>query len=1049
MAEGLLAALRDDLDRGVVTVVVGAGVSVSVSGGSPAASWLGLLRSGIDWAVEYNQSLPPAWRANVESDLDMGEAGHGAFLTSAADKITDALGGRDGGEFKAWLRATVGKLEAAPHERRLVEAIGGLGAPIVTTNYDSLLEQGTGRSAVTWLDPSAAQLVIRGGSSQVLHMHGHWESPLSLVFGAQSYGQVLGDEAAQSLQRAMGTLKSLLFIGCGAGLDDPNFAALRRHLKDVLGKAETRHYRLCRSSERAALAVDHTGERISPVSYGDEYSDLSSFLLELRPEASSGVEVQLDELRTAVPRRAFDAICEKARAETVLADHLPDVNSRQVDRLLVPPVLLPMSQEQFAVTRELDRDVRPSRCDPQEDVQEQSKLLLVADENTGLTSALEWLVASAHLERPSLSPVLVDFRTLGAGRDPLARQVRKELSQAGAVVGPKDRLPACALAVDNVLVKPEKIFERMVGELREGPYPFVVVGCRTGNEAELHERFAAAGIDLTIRYVGRMTTKDAMRLAGLVVPHRAERLAREAIEIADREHLARTPLTLGLLISVLLQGESLLGTASETALLDAYVNLLLGRGDPHDDARFSLDAHERADILGCLAEGYVAADAGSLSLAELVKALENYFDTVGWDENAVEVFNSLRARRLLAVQGNQVRFSQSSFLHLFAAKRAVDSPEFRERLYARPLYYAPIIRHYAALTRNDPEVLKRVEELLGTAADVQTEGRSFKLVEQVNAPTSVEELVAQLAIPEGPDRDDARVDTAAPSESDHDVADHFDVWFLEERDPDPFPVEEIENAPPLVRVVTTLGLVSNVLRDSELVKDLVLKERVLFKLLAVWGKFVELLEDTEDFQQFMRALAQALAESLIDDPAERPEFVTDFVESSAVLSGMGGMSATLASRKLARPLHQLFEGQPLLDSVGASVMGALLGFELQQPGWAEHFRAVEKRHGDVYAVSSVMRRFGLAAYYSPKVRPQEIEALHEFLVDLYARRLGPMSDLSRKARRAEISQKLRKNRATLATRTQAPKKELESGRAEISARSQADSRVVGDGSARP
>jgi hypothetical protein len=48
----------------------------------------------------------------------------------------------------------------------------------------------------------------------------------SVVLGVRSYDQVLGGEHAQAMLQAMTAMRTILFVGCGDGLEDPNLGAL-------------------------------------------------------------------------------------------------------------------------------------------------------------------------------------------------------------------------------------------------------------------------------------------------------------------------------------------------------------------------------------------------------------------------------------------------------------------------------------------------------------------------------------------------------------------------------------------------------------------------------------------------------------------------------------------------------------------------------------------------------------------------------------------------------------------------------------------------------
>lgn len=1020
MSASLSDDLRQDIAAGRVLVVAGAGVGIAATHRAASASWVGLIEAGMSRALEVNASLPNGWEASVRNDLQLGQEGLATCLWSAADKVTDALGGRDGGEFKLWLRNEVGGLQVK--DARLIEALHGWRVPIATTNYDSLLEEVTGRRPVTWLDVSAVQTAVTGRSDAIAHLHGHWETPASVVFGGLSYGTVTASEPAQALQKAVIGTKSLVFVGCGEGLNDPNWLALRTWTKQVMGQTELRHYRLCRADELETVSAEHQDERILPLVYGDGHDDLAPFIESLRP-ADSPAQVLAAPIRASASERAFDALCERARGRIVLGDKMLDVETRGLERLLVPPVLLPMTQEQFYNSQDLDREARPKRCDPVEDVKKERVVLVVAQEGSGLTSALEWLVALAYQKNTIIAPVLVDFTSIvSGGHDPLKRRITKELMAAGAIHLPRDSHPPIALALDNIGVKPERLFARVLEELAADLPNFLVLGCRQGTEAEITQRLESAGIDFALRYVGRMTTQDVVRLAGLVEPARAVMLAHRAVEVADREHLARTPMTLALLISVLLHGESLLGTASETALLDAYVSLLLGRGDPHDDARFSLDAVERADILGTLAEHFATANTGALPQADVIAIFSDYFEALGWEESAIAVLNSFSDRRLLTVRNNHVSFTQSSFLHLFAAKRAVRSREFLQSLLERPLYFSSIIKHYAALTRDDPTVLREVESLLDQALTTETVGTHFS---ELASPPEIESV----------DDDVVARRQAAPMPSVTDDAEDIEEWIqsLDIGDPSPFPVHAIEDAPFSIQVMEALALVSNVLRDSELVDDLELKQRVLHKALIVWGKLADILEADETYQEFLARLGERIAESLPLSKGKREEFVEDFCDLGPIMTSAGGIAATLASRKLARLLDRLFEESDFVEGAEAAIMGAMLGVQLRVPQWPRYFTTVRELHGPKKVVNVVLRRFAISAYYSPATRDDEAAGIETFLIDQYLAQKPALAGRALKERRDSLAQSLRANRALAAARRKeeiAHRKALDSAESE-------------------
>ena len=278
-ARGLLVDdLRGELARGRVIVLAGAGVSVGASGGAAVASWTGLLKDGVARCEELAlRPLPAGWGDRVRAQIQSGDVEE---LLLAAEAVTGRLGGRDHGEYRRWLRETVGALNVT--QPGVLEALRDLGGILATTNYDGLLEQVTGLPAVTWRDLARAHAVLRGDEQAILHLHGFWQEPGSVVLGVRSYEQLLGAEHAQAIQQVMAAMGTLLFVGFGAGLADPNFAALRAWMGRMFRGGEYRHFRLAKDDEVAALRAEHgQDERVFVLGYGPSHAHLAPFLRRL------------------------------------------------------------------------------------------------------------------------------------------------------------------------------------------------------------------------------------------------------------------------------------------------------------------------------------------------------------------------------------------------------------------------------------------------------------------------------------------------------------------------------------------------------------------------------------------------------------------------------------------------------------------------------------------------------------------------------------------------------------------------------------------------
>jgi hypothetical protein len=286
----LRGALVEALAQRRAILVVGSGVSVQAAGNVQAASWRGLIESGIELchSLTGGTAASEEWRAAM---LQLLRTSPSEGWLSIAEEVTRRLGGRSGGEWFAWLeRSFAGLPIAYPEILRAIRQVRDEWQPIImTTNYDDLLERQFKARAVTWLDVNAAIDIIARTNNDILHLHGHWREPKSVVLGVRSYDELLGNELAQTVQRAAGILNSFVFIGCGDGLNDPNLGLLQSWIGDKLKEARHRHY--------VVLRADHARDfrssgRLVPVPYGNEYSDLAPFLRSLTAQKEDFIEVE-------------------------------------------------------------------------------------------------------------------------------------------------------------------------------------------------------------------------------------------------------------------------------------------------------------------------------------------------------------------------------------------------------------------------------------------------------------------------------------------------------------------------------------------------------------------------------------------------------------------------------------------------------------------------------------------------------------------------------------------------------------------------------------
>ena len=287
-APSQIKQLQGELACGQVVVVVGSGVSMAACGqqlveGHPVASWRGLLEHGVE-----RLSGIGAEDGDGDGELLRGLIGSGKpdLMINAAELITDRLKARSEGTFRGWLADTLGELRI--QEATLLQDLAALPGLLATLNYDHLLEQATGHPAITWQEPNAVQEVLRGHRQAILHLHGEYQKPESVVLGLASYHKVKNDPHARAVLQWFTLGKTLLFVGCGDTVLDPNFQQLIAWGSEALPDVVPRHKLLCRASELAGCQQKLAAAPwLQPIAYGNDYAELGPFLRSLLPEGAA------------------------------------------------------------------------------------------------------------------------------------------------------------------------------------------------------------------------------------------------------------------------------------------------------------------------------------------------------------------------------------------------------------------------------------------------------------------------------------------------------------------------------------------------------------------------------------------------------------------------------------------------------------------------------------------------------------------------------------------------------------------------------------------
>ncbi len=266
-------------DREVV-VVVGAGVALAASGNAPQAGMWGFLQSGVLWSEQNLAGLDQGWGERMRASLDSGDRVDQLTVMSQLDY---RLRGEDR---QRWFEDSFGALSVV--DRTLIETLQDLDAPLVTTNFDGLIEDVTGWPAVTWRDTVQIERILRGEEKGVVHLHGYWRQPDSVLLEMRSYDMALGAGQVRALRRAFRGRSdfAFLFLGYAPALD-ANGETVPDYLQRTFGDPRRPSFWPLASREVDwPRSWGWQGEIATPI-YGEDFEDLTPFLRALVPSEAA------------------------------------------------------------------------------------------------------------------------------------------------------------------------------------------------------------------------------------------------------------------------------------------------------------------------------------------------------------------------------------------------------------------------------------------------------------------------------------------------------------------------------------------------------------------------------------------------------------------------------------------------------------------------------------------------------------------------------------------------------------------------------------------
>ena len=221
-------------------------------------------------------------------------------LLDAADTMSSQM--KQHGQFATWLESVFGSLSQETRHPDLLEMLKALherGATLLTTNYDDVLERHCGLQRIGRSSQDDVSRFQRGDLNGVFHIHGSYHDAHEIILDTTSYYEVKHSDRVQDVLKTFLQYKTILFIGCGSGLEDPNFDALLRWASEQYKNIPNRHCLLIRNNDSVK------NYPLVRVKYGPRYDDLVVYLKRLLDDQTdmqnSAAIVGIDSTRGTIP----------------------------------------------------------------------------------------------------------------------------------------------------------------------------------------------------------------------------------------------------------------------------------------------------------------------------------------------------------------------------------------------------------------------------------------------------------------------------------------------------------------------------------------------------------------------------------------------------------------------------------------------------------------------------------------------------------------------------------------------------------------------------
>jgi hypothetical protein len=698
--------------------------------------------------------------------------------------------------------------------------------------------------------------------------------------------------------------------------------------------------------------------------------------------------------------RVVGALRERA-AETSIIPRSVDGEGVALRDLLVPPRLFTVPHREAILSANPDRTTDIPRIDPDVLLSEHRVIIISGEAESGLTSSLFWFLERDFLTRGLRYPVFMPFDHR-FDRNHASRAVEAAHVAADDASNAADGTPAM-FAIDDVSSGHSKAAARLVQYILEKDGHSFLLGCHGEEHATLAAALSNAQIEFARVFLAPFGRRELRMLAANLLGPGTDEIVDRVLGVIRRQSLPRSPFVMAMLVAILArQGD--LAEINETGLLVAYIEFLLSEGDVDEADGLAMDARRREHVLGALAGELTRADVEQWSRLETEAFLATYFQNKAWiNASPGRTLDSLVARRVLRQQGNLIGFRHPALAAVFAAKWMEDDPSFARFVISERLKYAAVIRHSAALKRNDQQLLVEVREMaLNAIAEISSQvsvGMFDHIGERegwIDEPT-LDGLKAQIAVPDAkPDRD----------ELDREL-DRLD----DQREVTEEPSFALNAA--LSDLAAATQLLSEVLKSSELVDDVPLKVQCLKDAIHDWSLLAVVFAVREEQTAAYRELLEPVFKSIQQSESENRDLVDRFMTTFITLMTGFIAVASLGSTRLGGVVEIVMRDDEFMEPAAHAYFATLLYSALQLKDWPEALYNLYEKHHRHPLVGLVTRCVMMTEYRARTTSERDLGRLQKRLADIYtsdAKRRGPGAAQAYAQQRGEVIRWLRESR---------------------------------------